>query len=148
MQQIDRYIHHLLEDLELAKANIQADYLLNNKNVSKELNSTNPFVPREVMISRFSGIMMIELPVHLNITEEIAATLIKSITELLLALNIVPDLPPNLPEVIKYQLIRDYWDTEFSISNKEHHIDFCHYHPDNCPYTQYCNICNELDDED
>ena len=143
---MQKYIDQLVTDLHHIGVNIQ------DRKVSSMLVDTDSYlvtnnpVSRMVNLSRITGISKYELPEKPNITEEHAGKLVSGILKVLLMLKIIPDFPVNIPETVKYNLLRDYWETEFVIANKEHHIDFCHFHPGNCPYIQFCSICNDLDD--
>ena len=142
MQEINRYIEQLVEDIQTLYINRSSAVFSSNINTDTlELNLD------EQKLSTLIGLEKEIFPVADKLNEEQAGKMVKHIIFLLRGYNIIPDFPVGLPYIIRYQLILDFWDTDIKLIGKEHHIDLCHYDPDNCPYGDYCSICDDLDDE-
>lgn len=143
MQEINRYIEQLVEDIQTLYIN-QSASVFSSSIISPETLELNI---DEQKLSTLVGLEKDLLPPADKINEEQAGKIVKHIIFLLKTYNIIPDFPLGLPYLIRYQLILEFWETEIKLIGKEHHIDLCHYDPDNCPYGDYCSICDDIDDE-
>ncbi len=143
MQEINRYIEQLVED-------IQALYLKQPSNIFSDNNiqtDTLKLNLAEQELSTIVGLSKALFPAADILDEEQAGKLVTHLIFLLKGYNIIPDFPVGLPFIVRYQLLLEIWDTEIKLIGKEHHIDLCHYDPDNCPYLDYCSICDDLTEE-
>ena len=141
MQEINRYIEQLVEDIQslyIDTSNIYSSYSIQTDTLQLNL--------VEQKLSSLVGLEKELLPAADNLNELQAKRLVTHIIFLLKGYNIIPDFPVGLPYIIRYSLILEFWDTDIKLIGKEHHIDLCHYDPDNCPYGDYCSICDDLDD--
>lgn len=142
MQELNRYVNQFVEDMQ----SMYLRQFSENKMVNvSELNSDNITLV-EQKLSKLLGLERELFPPAEIISNEQAGKIVKNTVFLLKAYNIVPDFPVNLPDIVMYRLILDFWDTEIKLIGKEHHIDLCHYEPENCPYGEYCSICRDLQD--
>jgi len=58
------------------------------------------------------------------------------------------DFPNLLPDSEKYKLMVDHWNTPVKLAvTGESHIEICHSDTHSCPYSGYCTICDDLNDE-
>jgi hypothetical protein len=76
--------------------------------------------------------------------------LVKAILELWAAWRIFADLiPKQVPVSTVYQVVTDYWRNEsiIYISEGSTHLEFCSYHPLDCPWKlEYCS-CKEYEEQ-
>ncbi|MCF8373183.1 MAG: hypothetical protein K9H64_16310 [Bacteroidales bacterium] len=149
MQDISKYINQLVEDIQRAKVNngsaILASYSIMGKESDFDDLPSSSHVTKP--LSKIAGIEKDQLPPHSELTDQQAEFLIDQIMELLASHRIFSDFPNLLPAQKRYKLIYEYWDNDVTLKGKDHHIDFCHYSLENCPYQCYCTICDELNDD-
>ncbi len=104
-------------------------------------------------LSAIVGIEKIQLPPLEKLKtlpgSQILARLVMEMGVLLKAYHFVPDFPEGLPIEVKYELLREIWDSEeVYVGAGEVHIEFCNYYPDACPFPQeYCE-CRKLAEEE
>ena len=149
MQDITNYIHQLVEDIEHAKVKNGSAILITYAMAENEagLDDCHPAIHVTKPLSEIAGINKQQLLPARQLSDQQSELLVKHIMELLATHRIYSDFPNLLPAKKRYKLIYDYWDNEVTLKGKDHHIDFCHYSLDDCPYQGYCTICDELNDE-
>ena len=148
MQDISRYIEQLIEEIQEKTNKLTVCPPVPFAETGSILpNDCESMVRETKSLALFTGIETIQLPPHGAIDEDQASGLIDAIMELLASIRVYSDYPNLLPPIKRYKLIREYWDEEITLVGKEHHIDFCHYSLDECPYQGYCTICDEMNDD-
>ena len=87
-------------------------------------------------------------PDHL-ITEEEKAELSRNMEELMNIWNFYPEFPEGLPDRLKYKHLKKAWATEqVYLGMGENKIEFCDYEETNCPFPSYCNLCEEIREQE
>lgn len=149
MQDISKYLNQLVEDIQHAKvikiAAVPAAFTMAVNGA--DYDDCPSAIPITKPLSKIVGFEKDRLPPYNQLTDQQSEFLIGQIMELLATHRIFSDFPNLLPAKKRYKLIYEYWDKEVTLKGKDHHIDFCHYSLENCPYQCYCTICDELNDE-
>lgn len=149
MQDISKYISQLAEDIQLAKVKTESPAfstyeIAENEQESDYLNALNHITKP---LSKIVGISKQQLPSTKQLSDQQSEILVEQIIGLLASHRIYSDFPNLLPAKKRYKLIYDYWDKEVTLKGKDHHIEFCYYSINDCPYQGFCSICDELKDE-
>lgn len=149
MQDISKYVNQLVDEIQHAKitngSSVHVSYSMagNEPGYDEHLSAIHITKP----LAKIAGIEKVQLPPVAQLSDQQAEILVDQIMDLLGTRRIYSDFPNLLPAKKRYKLIYDYWDKEVTLKGKDHHIDFCHYSLDNCPYQGYCTICDELNDD-
>lgn len=150
MSTIQKYVNYLIEDLQKAKNNIplKPDYSAMQSADSPPQMVEWETTPFQTMESIFE-IDQIEFPPAARLTLRQMRSLNKAIIDMWVAFNFIPDLPADLPETKKYELLIRQWKNEVQhLTEGEFHIEFCDYHPEACPLGfEYCK-CKGFIEED
>lgn len=143
------YLDQLLEDLEANTVRAESffkDHL------------PDPLIPSEhapykslrlVTFEELFGICREALPPLAQLSHSEISVLSYKLIKLLESWHFHIDFPNLLPEREKYQIILHNWQIPYKLAvNGETHIDICLSNTDKCPFTGYCSICEDLNDED
>lgn len=152
---MERYIEQLIEDIRRAGWRIRPpheiwhDVDLENEAEQEDISHVEKYIyGTEEKISSITGIDQIMLPATEKLTNEQSGLLASELEKLLNIFHFHLDFPDKFPLHLRYPLIRNFWNEEHvPISFGESHIEFCSYDKDDCPFSGYCNICEEMEEE-
>ncbi len=144
MKDISRYVEQLVEIIAQNHCKVVSNSIFTENNRQRFFET----VKQSKSISSLVGIEKQELPQICKLNKSQSEKLINSITNFLASLRIYFDFPNRLSVSSKYEHVYNCWNNTMSLTDKEHHIEFCHYNNENCPYEDCCTICSELKDED
>jgi len=96
-------------------------------------------------ISEITGIRTDSFPQLKKLNDAQAAFLQDEMMKLLRAYHFYPDFPKQLPDHIRYTLLRKHWSEKMVYTGEGHsHIEFCSYLPDECPFPDNFCGCKNL----
>ncbi|MCD6355458.1 MAG: hypothetical protein J7L95_07910 [Prolixibacteraceae bacterium] len=153
---MQHYIEQLVGDIRRASWNLKpprevwSDANLNDKGEMEDMSYVEQYIYGEKEpVSQFTGIEQHELPPPEKLTEKEQATLAVELERMLQNFHFHLDFPSGFPAALRYPFIRKFWDEEHVVlSFGESHIEFCEYEEENCPFPGYCNICNEIKEQE
>ncbi len=155
---MDRYLQQLIEDLRAAAENVPGPGELwsgvdmNNPAEVEDMAYVEQYLegtPQK--LAEIVGLEKIAFPLPEKLSEAQSILLYTEMTRLLEAYHFVPDFPQDLPEPIRYRVLRAHWDSDqVFIGAGEIHMEFCTYEPDDCPFPRkYCDCLRiEKEEED
>jgi len=88
------------------------------------------------------------------LTDQQLSDLVKSIMRLWIAHNFLMSFPDGLPDKMAYSMLLEHMHKDYMLQNQGvNGIDFCEYHPPDCPFgAEYCTCAGfeyeEFDGED
>jgi len=150
---IDRYIDQLIGDIRQATWNIRPPHEIwedadsDDEIELEDISYVEEFIyGKREKISSITGIDRKLLPPPEKLNEEQAARLATELENLLNFFHFIPEFPEDYPAHLRYPFIRNIWDVKHvPLSFGESHIEFCDYEPEECPFSGYCKICEEID---
>jgi len=155
---MQHYIDQLIEDLHeiLREMNppgkTQEDPILEEESFIKHIEDVENYLHgKELPISEITGIIPEQLPPAEKLSEQQKTQLSVELEKFLAYFHFSLDFPFNYPYYLRYPFIKNFWAEKHSaMQSGTSHIEFCDYDKDNCPFTTYCNTCDEFsaDDED
>ena len=148
------YIEELIKDIEefIKQANKSREEKTKaNKNSlitqlcqSKEFHYGNP-----QKIEKIVGIPRAAFPPDRLLTKEEKENLSKAMEMLLNAWGFFPEFPPRLPFHKRYNKLRELWKSEqVYLGTGVNYIDICDFDDSNCPYRDYCNMCDLIKEQE
>jgi len=146
---MQRYIEQLIEDLQNAKKNVlpEPDFGNSYKEFEAKMFAieTAPSVPTK----QIYGVSFEELPPPEKLTIEQMQQLINAISDTWEAFSIGTMCPDGVPVELQYEVMRD------SFANDVHYMpgfssdfDFCIYWCEGCKIAQYCEIKDDIMNDD
>ncbi len=145
MSNITKYIDQLVEEIQQNKKITNGCY---TDSLFQDDSSVLFSSQKVKTLAEIVGVKKDQLPPIKQLTYNQSVRLVATILELLASYKIFADFPNLLPADKKYQLLHKSWNMSITLQGKEHHIDFCHYTLEDCPYQGFCTICDELNDEE
>jgi hypothetical protein len=95
------------------------------------------------------GIPSEVLPADNLLTPDEKAHLSRLMIELMNIWNFYPEFPENLPDKLKYKHLKKVWASEqVYMGMGQNKIEFCNYDDTNCPFAGYCNLCDEIREQE
>lgn len=147
---MEKYIEQLLEDLGEAADQGPGPGTSWNAIGEGDFDEEDPIADVEQFLygpeqklSEIVGIEKIQFPPKEKLSEKQMSKLFNAMVDLLNVFHFVPDFPDGVPVSIKYQLLRENWDSKqvYVGGGGETHIEFCDYEPDECPFPRECCDC-------
>lgn len=143
------YLDQLLEDLEANTA--RADSFFKEFNPDATLPSEHaPYSsPGLVSFEQLFGLSKEAFPPVTQLSPSELTVLTYKMQRLLTSWHFYMDFPNLLPDVEKYKIMVNHWANSVRLAvSGESHIEICFSNTDKCPYSGYCSICDELNDDE
>lgn len=153
---MNRYIEQLIEDIrKAAELAPEPDYTATDPDEDEALEQHFADVERYISgetdgtLATITGIVTEILPQPEKLTPAQLNRLVNELVTMLNKWNYYPEFPDNLPDDLKYLALLGIWDEEHPYTESGMiHLDFCNYDPENCPFTGYCTVCEEVANDD
>lgn len=151
---MNRYIHQLIEDLEEAVAlapNREIFYDNYEFESEDEEEASIAFIEHylygeQIELGKIVGIEQILLPPVEKLNKKQSAKLFPHLESLLSVHGFELDFPKNVPESLKYELLRQVWTDKFvPVKMGIQTIEFCDYDCDFCPFGSELCQCKEFE---
>lgn len=149
---MNRYIHQLIEDLEEAIVLApDREIFSDNYEFESEDDTGIAFIEhylygQQVELGRIVGVEQILLPPIEKLSKKQSAKLFPYLEGLLSAYGFELDFPKNVPDALKYKLIRQVWTDKFvPVKTGIQTIEFCDYDFDFCPFGSELCQCKEFE---
>lgn len=149
-----RYIEQLIDDLHArmqiinppSEMWIDAEADPTNELELEDMAYAEQFIYGEKKkITEITGIDNILFPPAEKLSIKQRALLAQEMEKLLQHYNLYLDFPVSYPNHLRYPFILNFWTEEHvPLSFGENHIEFCSYDEENCPFSGYCDTCNEI----
>jgi len=143
---MERYVDQLIQDLNNITEKVNRE---NNIPDNIDIRSAedirhhreNPFVT----IEKLSGINCTAFPDHIDMDGIQIRKVLKAMLQLLDAYRLKVHYPKELPFEMKYETLREGWDTTYikHLPDSGDDINFCTGDPQTCPFGEYCDCGDE-----
>ena len=145
---IEQYVNQLIEDLNnatekiISKPDIPDNIDIRSAKDMAEL-IENPFLT----IEELTGISQKTFPDHIDMGGIETRKVLKAMLELMDAYKLKIYYPEELPFEMKFEALREGWDTTYvkHLPYSGDDVDLCTGDPQTCPYGEYCDCGEEID---
>lgn len=148
---LDRYIEHVIKDLQEAKKNVPPDPELEKITDQEEFNEkmfaieTAPDVPPKKLF----GVSYEELPAPEKLTDAQMLKLLDAIEDTFATFNIGISKIYNIPTKLLYEVVRDYFKEDIHyMPGFSMMLDFCSGWCEDCKIADYCDTKDEFMNEE
>ncbi|MCK4663746.1 MAG: hypothetical protein KAT68_12820 [Bacteroidales bacterium] len=150
---MNRYVKQLIEDIEKSISKVPEPNEIyegldpeSDENDIEDMSHVEQYLNgEELPMEQYFGLEQELFPHVDKLTSEQIDMLTEAFARLWNAYHFVPDFPENLPNKIRYKLMREYLKHETTcVTFGEIHMEFCDYDEENCPFPGYCNTCKEI----
>ena len=154
---MEHYLAQLFDDLELIIINKQKSNQI--KAISCEEDEDMGFTDfsdveayiygEQIPIETITEIPQRVLPPPHKLTDEQKSGLSIKLEEVLMEFCFGLDFPNKFPHHLRYRFIYKLWkEKHVPLQSGCSHIEFCDYDWENCPFPEYCNLCETDSDDD
>jgi hypothetical protein len=152
---MNRYIHQLTEDLkEAIRLAPDREIFYDNYEFESEDEEDDASIAffehylygEQIELGEIMGIEQILLPPVEKLSKEQSAKIFPHLEQLLSAYGFELDFPKNVPEALKYELVRQVWTDKYvPVKMGIQTIEFCDYDCDFCPFGSDLCQCKEFE---
>lgn len=152
MKKMNQYIAQLIDDIQASRDYAeQKNYFYTDDLVSQirdfklKVKTTADYInERKETLASITGIKQIQLPPAGDLNDEQKELLALKLDDLISHYHLYCDFPLNLPDFLKYEIIRNIWNNKYPVVKKGVcYIPMCNYNYSNCSFRSYCDICKE-----
>lgn len=149
------YIKDLAKEIEEAikeakKTNKPADAQKDLAHFNQPAEQKSFLCGTPLLLEEITGIPANALPPDYLLSKEDKAYLSILLEKLIEAWGFIPDFPERLPKHLRYRHIRRIWNTQqvYLGMGKNNYIEFCDFDELNCPFTNYCDLCDQIKEQE
>jgi hypothetical protein len=140
------YIQELIKDIEDIINHCGNSYSFDNW-LNQMPSSTLFGNPKK--LEEITGMPKDALPPEEQLNNKEKAQLSKSLEKLLETFHFIADFPEKVPSEERYKHLRSVWNSQqVYLGMGENHIEFCEYDNNTCPFPKYCDLCNEIKEQE
>lgn len=140
---MNRYLHHLLNDISSAKKSDAKQYdRFSPSSFEDEMDEIEQYISgdAEQPLSYFTGLKKDQFPSKERLSENEIVKILNAFEQMLETWNAVVDFPDSMTNSDRYEFLRnnilDEAFTPFSFGCL--HLDFCSGYPPHCPWGEHC----------
>jgi hypothetical protein len=143
---MERYITQLIDDLHQITSVMNPD----DEPEPEDMSYVDDYLYGErYPISQITTIATEQLPPPEKLSPEQQALLAFELEDFLLYFHFCLDFPHDYPFHLRYPFIRNIWEDEHvAMKFGRTHIEFCEYDEEQCPFLEYCHVCDDVKEMD
>jgi hypothetical protein len=147
-QEMVRYVEQLLEDMQAITDKMNSAERIPDITEIRSSQSIRELVQNPfVTLDELSGIKYEQLPEHIAMDGLQTRKVLRSMLQMLDAFNLKVYYPEQAPHEIKYEALRENWDTLYikHLPYSGDDIDLCTGDPQTCPFGEFCECGRPLE---
>lgn len=146
---MQNYINQLIEDLKKSKLAAPESPVLSEDYEEFEEQMLEIENAPDTNSDKLMGLSYEQFPPSEMLNEQQMQELINAIADTFNAYNMCADFPERMPLKMRYELLRDIFKEDIQyMPGFTHHYDFCTGNCEDCKIAEYCNVKDEIIEND